>query len=98
MISVESNQITEIRRTLSTERKATRMPASSLKLPYARPTTLSDPCHDFTPEHCAELIAKPDDQLTWHDFQCIKPPISQNETTGRMWYNQGVGIARLNDS
>jgi hypothetical protein len=50
------------------------MPASSLKLPYARPTTLSDPCHDFTPEHCAELIAKPDDQLTWHDFQCILGP------------------------
>lgn len=50
------------------------MQTPALKLPYPRPTSLTDPFHDHSPEHCARLISTPDKQLTWHDLQCLLGP------------------------
>ena len=50
------------------------MSASELKLPYARPRSLTDPFCDHTPDHLASLLATPDRDLKWHDFQCLLGP------------------------
>lgn len=45
-----------------------------MKIPYSRPTKLSDPHFDFTPESLKELLATPDDQLQWHQLQSLLGP------------------------
>ncbi|MEX0726465.1 MAG: hypothetical protein WD065_09375 [Planctomycetaceae bacterium] len=50
------------------------MPAPDLKLPYARPLSLSDPNHDFTIDHLKSILATPDCDLKWDDFQALLGP------------------------
>ncbi len=50
------------------------MSASEIRLPYLRPRSLSDPFHDHGPDHLAALISTPDQDLKWHDYQCILGP------------------------
>ncbi len=41
---------------------------------YPRPQRLSDPFHDFYPDSLNRLLATPDEQLSWSDFQVILGP------------------------
>jgi hypothetical protein len=45
-----------------------------MKIPYSRPTSLSDPFHDFTPEWLEQLLATSDDNLKWNDFVSLLGP------------------------
>ena len=45
-----------------------------MKIPYSRPTRLSDPHSDFTPETLDQLLAVPDDKLEWHHLQNLLGP------------------------
>ena len=47
---------------------------SSLELHYSRPTTLSDPFHDFTKELTTEILETPDEKMTLYHFQQILGP------------------------
>lgn len=47
---------------------------SPLKVPHARPKSLSDPFDDHGVEHTQALLAKPDNQLEWGDYQCVLGP------------------------
>lgn len=47
---------------------------SPLRVPHARPKSLSDPFHDHTPEGTRELLSKRDGELSWADFQCLLGP------------------------
>lgn len=45
-----------------------------MKVPHRRPQQLSDPFHDHSTERLATLIAKPDEELNWMDYQCLLGP------------------------
>jgi hypothetical protein len=45
-----------------------------MHIPYSRPTKLSDPCNDSTPELLEQLLAIPDDKLEWHHLQDLLGP------------------------
>lgn len=45
-----------------------------MKIPYPRPTKLSDPHFDFTPEFLSQLLAIPDDKLEWHHLRNFLGP------------------------
>jgi hypothetical protein len=45
-----------------------------VKIPYPRPTRLSDPHFDFTPESLNVLLATPDEKLEWHHLQNLLGP------------------------
>lgn len=45
-----------------------------LNIPHPRPRSLSDPYRDHCPEHLALLLEKSDDELKWHDYQCLLGP------------------------
>ncbi len=51
-----------------------RFAVSAVKIPYPRPTKLSDPHFDFTPESLNELLATPDEKLEWHHLRNLLGP------------------------
>jgi hypothetical protein len=54
--------------------RAIRYAASTVKIPYSRPKTLSDPYSDFSPEELEQLLAVPDDKLEWHHLRNLLGP------------------------
>lgn len=50
------------------------MSSPEFRLPHPRPQSLSDPFHDHTQEYLQSLLATPDDDLTWHDYQMLLGP------------------------
>ncbi|MDZ4782973.1 MAG: hypothetical protein SGJ19_22235, partial [Planctomycetia bacterium] len=46
----------------------------SFTVPYSRPTALSDPYFDHSEEVCQRILATPDGELDWSDFQAILGP------------------------
>jgi hypothetical protein len=47
---------------------------TTVKVPCFRPTTLSDPYSDFTPETLKQLLATPDHKLKWHHLKALLGP------------------------
>ena len=47
---------------------------SALNLPYRRPTSLSDPFHDFTEDMLTEILGTPDEKMTWWHYQQVLGP------------------------
>ena len=45
-----------------------------MRIPYSRPTKLSDPHFDFTPESLQQLLATPDEKLEWHHLRNLLGP------------------------
>lgn len=45
-----------------------------LNLPYGRPSSLSDPFHDFTEDRLKEILETPDAEMTWWHYQQILGP------------------------
>lgn len=45
-----------------------------VKIPYPRPTKLSDPHFEFTDERLKQLLAIPDDKLGWHHLRDLLGP------------------------
>jgi len=45
-----------------------------MRLPYPRPSKLSDPHFDFTPETLGQLLGTPDGKLQWHQLQSLLGP------------------------
>ena len=41
------------------------------QIPYPRPTKLSDPNYDFTPEECAAILAVPDERMGFRELGSI---------------------------
>ena len=41
------------------------------QIPYPRPTKLSDPNYDFSPEECAAILAVPDEKMGFQELRNI---------------------------
>ena len=42
-----------------------------MKMKYEKPTRLSDPGGDFSPEELNRILSKEDEELDWADFDCL---------------------------
>lgn len=47
------------------------------QIPYPRPTKLSDPNYDFTPEECVAILAVPDERMGFRELGSIFRDASQ---------------------
>lgn len=66
-----------------------------MKIPYPRPTKLSDPSCDFSPEKLQRILAIPDDELGWRDLRDLLGPFLPAGTYEESVYFLPFGFQEL---